>query len=157
MAELNDRLARELYQMAKDELADMGMEVEADDAEMMLQFAYQGEDMEHRMYVEVNMAGSVIRTIEILPFTVNPDKTDGMLKAINYINKSLTIGTFWYDMDGSVFFTIPQLYYNSILSREAVRLQIMRTAELVEDFDDRLVAVNKGYLAPENIMQGLVD
>lgn len=170
MDDVNIKLAEQLYQMVKDVLTDLERPFEEADPRpagqamangepqsMLLRFDYDGDDMRHRMFIEVDPEYAVIRFLEILPYDIDPAKGPEIVDALNRINNIIRLGSFYYDNEDTLYFCIPQVFVNSILSHETIMTLLKRTVQITEEFDDRLLAVNKGYLKPANILEGLLN
>lgn len=155
MDEMNAKLANQLYQMVKDLLSEMDIAYEENTEQMRISFEYPGDDMPHRMHISVYPDSGTLRFLELLPFDVPTTVTAEISDAINRINSLLAIGNYYYDNEDTIFFCISHLFLDSIVGRETLMTLIRRTVQINEEFDDRLLAVSKGYLKPENVLQGL--
>lgn len=157
MDQMNQMLAKDLYESVKALLTEIKINFREDTEKLQVSFDYPGKDMPHRMYIQVMPDMAILRFVEYLPFDVPLDRTAEVSDAINRINSVLPVGNFYFDNEDTVFFNIAQLFFNSNISSEVVEILLQRTIHATEDFDDRLLAVTKGYMKPENVLDGLVE
>ena len=123
-----------------------------DEENYWVTFRYKGEDMSHSMFINILSDRGVLTLSEVLEFEVTEKHMPALLDAINRVNAFLMIGSFYYDGDEHVRFYNPLLFNNSVIAKDTLDELLSRTVSIVEQFDDRFAAVNKGYLSPQAIL-----
>lgn len=151
----NEAASREVYDLIKIVLDDMELDYEADDDNLRIHFYYQGEDMRHRMNISIDSERANFRVVVVLPFDIDIEKKHSMAEAVCRINDTLMMGQFTYDMEKDIAFETCQLFVDSMISRELIEMAVNLSISTVGRYDDRLLAINKGYLNPEEVFKGM--
>ena len=156
MSDMTQQMAKHIYESIREILDEREMtydaEQEEDTGDYVVIFSYRGEDMNHRMVLRVMGRRGLLTIAEALYFEVNPANVSKLIEACNHINAVLLLGTFYFDGDDSIRFYNPLLFNGSSISKETIDELMLRTVSIVEDYDDKLAAVNKGYLDPEKVV-----
>ncbi len=156
MSEMTQQMSRQIFESIKEVLDGMEFSYEQqreEDGNYTVIFDYKGEDARHRMMLRVLTEPGILTLSEVLAFTVEEGHLPALLDALNRINANLLLGTFYFDYDGSVMFYNALLFNNSMIAKETISELMVRTVGVVEKYDDRLAAINKGYLAPERVTE----
>ncbi len=154
VSEMTQQMARQIFESIKEVLDDMDFSYEqqrAEDGNYTVIFDYRGEDARHRMMLRVLTEPGILTLSEVLAFNVEEGHLPALLDALNRINANLLLGTFYFDYDGSVIFYNALLFNNSMIAKDTINELMIRTVSIIEKYDDRLAAVNKGYLLPERV------
>lgn len=156
MSEMNQQMAKQVLESLKEVLDEMKVPYEEkviDSEKSAIIFDYRGEDTGHRMVIRVDAGIGLVGFSERLDFSADPSAVAKIVDACNRINSILYFGSFYYDYgDAAVYFYNPLLFNNSIISGDTINEMMMRTVNVVETYDDRLSAINKGYLEPEKVI-----
>jgi len=156
MSEMNEQMAEHIYESTKEILDEREISYEAeqeeDTGDYTVVFNYRGEDMNHRMVIRAMGRRGMLTFSEALYFEVDKKNLPKLIDACNRINTVLMLGTFYYDGEDSVRFYNPLLFSNSSVSKETVDELMLRSISIIEEYDDKLLAVNKGYLDPEKVI-----
>ncbi|MBQ7040079.1 MAG: hypothetical protein IJN39_05880, partial [Clostridia bacterium] len=115
--------------------------------DMVVVLSHKGEDMNHDLMIAVDGDRQVIKVLEKLPFEMNPEKAVDIACAVCYANHYLVLGKFTYDMDKTLRFEIAQAYEGSLISIETIKHMVVAFVATVEEYDDKFMALNKGYLS----------
>ena len=150
-----EQAAREVLQTFEEVLDEMKMKHETNEADLRIHFYYQGEDMRHRMNINIDSERANFRLVVLLPFDISSEKALDIAEAVCRINDTLMIGQFTYDMEQDVAFETCQLFIDSMISRELIEAAINLSISTVGRYDDRLLAINKGYLQANEVFKGL--
>ncbi|MDL2273015.1 YbjN domain-containing protein [Oscillospiraceae bacterium OttesenSCG-928-G22] len=153
----NEKLTNQIYKTVQDILDELEIKYNKDPERYSISFTYGGDDMSHQLIIYLRPEAAVLRMFVMMPFDIDPARAGDILEACARINNVLTAGEYLYDMKDTVTFGMSQFYINSIISRELIEHMLRTTVNVVEDFDDRLAAVNKGYLKPSEILKGIVE
>ena len=147
--------AQEILQTFEEVLDEMEMKHETNEEDLRIHFYYQGEDMRHRMNISIDAERANFRLVVVLPFDIAEEKSIDIAEAVCRINDTLMIGQFTYDMWQDIAFEACQLFIDSMISRELIEASINLSISTVGRYDDRLLAINKGYLQANEVFKGL--
>ena len=151
----HEQAAKDILQTFEDVLDEMEMKHETSENDFRIHFYYQGEDMRHRMNISIDPERANFRLVIVLPFDITSEKALDIAEAVCRINDTLMIGQFTYDMEQDVAFEACQLFIDSMISRELIETSINLSISTVGRYDDRLLAINKGYLQANEVFKGL--
>lgn len=150
MSEINMEMAKTVYDSICSVLTGMNLKYTEHKDDLVITLGHKGEDMEHNLLIAVDAAKEVVRVIERLPFKLNPEKASDIAMAVCNANRMLLLGGFEYDVDDSTLtYAIAQVYTGSLIGEEALKRMILTLVFTVEDYDDKFMALNKGYLQPD--------
>ena len=147
-----NNVAEIMYGTVLSALDGLGLKYEKYEEDLVVVLGYKGDDMAHRMIIAVSPESQTLRLIEKLPFEINPEKAGDVAKAVCLINSNLLIGGFEYTLGDEISYEIKQAFNESIISESLVERLVKCIASSVEVYDDRLMALNKGYLKVEEIV-----
>ena len=146
-------MAKSVYDTVCAGLDKMGLRYTRHDEDLVVTLGYKGKDMNHEVIIRVDGKREVIQTIEILPFRIDPAKASEVASAMCYANRYLVCGNFTYDMQEEITFKVTQIYDGSLIGPETVERMIMALAVTVEEYDDKFIALNNGYLKVEDFKE----
>lgn len=150
MSEANMEMAKAVYQSICTVLDGMQINYRKVEEDMVILFGHRGKDMNHDLIIAVNEKQEAIQMIEKLPFNMDPSKSNDIAAAVCYANDRLLCGKFSYNMEDRLTFEIAQFFSGSLIGNETIERMLMALVLTVEDFDDKFMALNNGYLKPEN-------
>lgn len=152
MSEQSMEMAKVLYESVCSTLDGMDIKYNRVEEDLVILLGHQGEDMKHELLIAVSPDNEAIRIIERLPFSINPEKATDIAVSTCYVNDTLLTGKFTYDMKERISFELAHIYTGSLVGEETIKRMIMAVVVTVERYDDKFMAVNKGYLKPEDIV-----
>ncbi len=138
--------AQKIYNTVCNTLDGMKLTYEKHEKDLVITLGHRGDDMNHSILIVVNAKQNVITIIEQLPFKIDKEKALDMCVAICYINKNLVSGGFTYDFDSNISFEITQFYNDREINEAFIERMLMTLVVTVEEYDDKLLALNKGYM-----------
>lgn len=146
MSEINMEAAKAMYETVCSTLDSMKINYTRHDEDLVVSFCHRGEDMNHQLLIMINAKSEVIRIVERLPYEISEDKMIDVALAVCFINNRLVSGGFTYALDKNLNYEVAQVYSGSLIGEETVRRMIMALVVTVEEYDDKFMALNKGYL-----------
>lgn len=150
MAEVNMELAKSVYETVCTALDNMGFKYERHDDDLVVSLGYGGKDMNHDMLIIVDAQREVVQVIEQLPVRMNAEKATEIACAVCYANRFIVCGKFTYDMEEEIRFKVAQIYDGSLIGPETIKRMVVALAITVEEYDDKFMALNNGYLKAED-------
>ena len=150
MAEQNMEMGRAIYESLCNVLDKMGVHYKKVEEDLVIAFGYKGEDMNHDLIIAVNVKQEVIQLMERLPYEITAEKATEMACAVCYVNNQILSGQFTYNMKDRLSFEVTQIFTGSLIGEEALHRMIMTLIITVENYDDKFMALNKGYLKVED-------
>ncbi len=139
--------AYRVYQTIIDALDGREWRYKRDDEKLTVNYKVGGDDLPMDFILSVDEDRELIRLFSPLPFTFEEDKrVEGALSTCHATAK-LANGCFEYDLsDGMVVFRLVQPYENCDISVDLINYMISVSCRTVDDYNDKLFAVSKGYV-----------
>ncbi|MCC8173087.1 MAG: YbjN domain-containing protein [Odoribacter sp.] len=150
MAEVNMEMGKAIYDSVCSVLDKMGLSYKKIEEDLAVLFGHRGEDMNHNLVIAVNVKQETIQLFEVLPFDINKEKATDVAVAICYVNDRILSGKFTYNMEERLTFEVSQIFSGSLIGEKTIQRMILALAVTVEEYDDKFMALNKGYLKPED-------
>ena len=117
---------------------------------------YIGEDIPMSFYIFVEAGRGVIRLLSPQPIKVEEGNYAMMAQAVNAINENLVNGCFTLDTtNGMIVWRVTIPYMESLLSEQVYDYLILISLRTVDDYNDKLLMLNKGLLDLDAFVQGL--
>jgi hypothetical protein len=107
-------------------------------------------------YIFVEAGRGVIRLLSPQPIKVEEGNYAMMAQAVNAINENLVNGCFTLDTtNGMIVWRVTIPYMESLLSEQVYDYLILISLRTVDDYNDKLLMLNKGLLDLDAFVQGL--
>lgn len=145
--------ARRVYEAICRYLDNNNWDYSKDDEKMMVSFQITGDDFPVAILMDVDAEREIVRAISMLPFKMCEEKRiDGAL-ALTVINYKLVNGCFDYDLsDGFTVFRLASYYGKEDVSDALIQYMIGTTYATVNEYNDKLLGLNKGMLKLEELI-----
>lgn len=153
MSEANMEMAKTVYESICVVLDSMNIKYKRVDDDLVLLISHRGEDMNHDLIFIVNAEKEVIQMYEKLPFGIDEDRVSDVARAICLVNNTLLLGGFNFNLNDSITYEITQLFSGSLIGEDTIRKMMLALVFTVEEYDDKFMALNKGYLKPEDFLK----
>jgi len=143
-------MAKSVYERVATTLDNMELNYQRHDEDLVITLGMRGEDMDHDMLLIVREKNAVFSFLERLPFHLDPQKADEIAKAVCNINNQLVLGGFTYEAGADTMnFELSIPYNGSLIGEETIRRILVNAVKTVEAYDDKFLALNKGYISSE--------
>lgn len=124
------------------------------DDKLAVGFIVRGEDIPMEFIFNVDVERQLVRLRSQLPFNFAEDKRLEGAIVTSRANCLLVDGYFEYDItDGETSFKITTSCRDSIISDETIEYMLQCALFVVEEFNDKFMAVSKGYLSVEQFLK----
>ena len=124
------------------------------DEDYMITCTVNGEDIPMKMYIIVRTAREIVTLLSPMPFNTPEDKRIEMAMAVAIANYGIIDGSFDYDLsDGEIRFRLTASYIESLLGEELFKYMLYISANTVDHYNDRFLAVAKGTMTVEEFIQ----
>ena len=144
------KLAQSVYERIASTLDSMDLKYTRHDDDMVIHLGMRGHDMDHDMLLLVREKNAVLSFVEKLPFHLDADKADEIAKAICNVNNQLILGGFTYEAGSEdMRFELSIPYNGSLIGEETIKRILVNAVQTVEEYDDKFLALNKGYISSE--------
>lgn len=153
MSEVNMELAKTIYDSVCTTLDKMSIKYTRHDNDLVVTVGHKGKDMSHNLIILVNAEKEALQIIEKLPFTVDPEKATDIASAVCLVNNGFVCGGFEYELGDSISFKMSQFYSGSLVGEATIERMIIGLVLSVEEYDDKFMALNKGYLKVEDFKE----
>lgn len=141
-----------MLRMIATTLEDLKLVFETNEDRMLCTFLFKNDDMEHRIIVQVNDEDEYIRIVDLFPFKIPTERYPDAFEALSRANYGLKYGMFSIDCsDGVIQYEILQMYQESLLGAAVVKKMVLATINIVEQYDDKLFAIGKGFIKASEI------
>lgn len=140
-------LAKEVFEALCNMLESRNTKYDKDEENLMVHFILSGEDIPMRFILVVDAERQLVRLLSPLPFKMNEDKRlEGAIAACA-ASFGMLDGNFDYDInDGTIVFRMTACYRDSNISEDFFVYMIACSNAMVEKYNDRFLALNKGYM-----------
>ena len=153
MSTPNLAAAEAVYSTFRKVLDDMQVIYTEHKEDNVITFGYKGKDMNHDIIIFVNPESETFRIVERLPYDIPEDKIIDVALAASLVNSRLMIGGFTYALDEHLNFEVAQSYAGSLVGEAAIKKCLFAVFVCVEEYDDKFMALNKGYITIKEFMQ----
>lgn len=150
MSEVNMEMAKTVYDSLCSVLDKMNIKYDKIEDKLAILVGYKGQDMNHDLVIVVNAKSEIVQIYEKMPYSIDPNRAADVAKAVCYVNSRLLFGHFVYNVEDKLSFELTQIYTGSLIGEELLQRMILLLIRIVEDYDDKFMALNKGYLKPED-------
>ena len=142
--------AKVMYELIATTLDNMELKYDRHDDDLVIHLGTKGDDMNHDMLLAVREKQKVISFLERLPFHLNPENANEIAKAVCNINNQMLLGGFTYEAGSeNINFELSIPYNGCLIGEETIQRILMIAVRAVEDYDDKFLALNKGYISSE--------
>jgi len=150
MSEEKRALAKSVYDRIATTLDSMGLHYTRHDDDLVIHLGMKGDDMNHDMLLIVREENAVLSIMEPLPFSLDPDNANEIAKAVCNINNQLILGGFTYSAGADKLrFELSIPFNGSLIGEETIKRILVNAVQTVEAYDDKFLALNKGYISSE--------
>lgn len=125
----------------------------SDEVERTISFGVRGNDLPVKLRIYVDMEEERIRIVSPMTFKMKEDKRVIGTMAVAVMNYALSVGAFSMNMaDGEVVYILSTSYLDSTLTEDVYESMIDLTVNTVDNYNDRLFAMNMGLLDIDEFM-----
>lgn len=153
MAEETMEMGKVIYDSVCSVLDGMNIHYQKIEEDLVVAFGHHGNDMNHDLILRVNTEKEVIQLFEKLPFSMDESKAADIARAVCAVNINLLCGAFSYDLKDNLLYEVTQIYSGSLIGEETIKRMLLALVFTVEEYDDKFMALNKGYLKVENFIE----
>ena len=124
-----------------------------DDARKIITSAI-GEDLTIALHFFVDAERQVMYVKSPLTFKIAEDRRDEVGKALHSANYSMLNGCFEYDaVNGFVAFRLVIPFEGCEVSQEMCKYMVMLTCQMVDKFNDKILALSEGRMTLQQFLQ----
>lgn len=121
--------------------------------DLVITCAARGDDIPMEIIARVDVDRSNVKLRSLLPFTVSQDKRVDFAIALATINTVLVNGCFEFDLtSGKVIFRITTSTVEDVISEAAVEYMFLATFAIVDEYNDKLLMLEKGLISLEKFL-----
>lgn len=155
MAESKLILAQQVYGKLISALTSREWTYARDDDRMRVQFDVSGDDFPMRFVMIVDAERQQIRLLSRLPFAMSEEKRMEGAVATCVASFMLPDGNFDYNVQtGEIGFRVTQVFMDSEISEELLQYMISWSCAVVDKYNDKFFAIDKGYLSLDDFIAG---
>ena len=153
MADIKTERALDAYKTLCAALDDRSWKYEKFNDEMLVRFSVNGDDLPIQYIIYIEGDRQQVRLLSQLTFDMSEDKRiDGAI-AVCHASYGLTDGSFDYDLsNGQITFRMTQSFEESAININIIQYMIDLTSYVVDDFNDKFFAINKGFLSIDKFL-----
>ena len=128
-------------------LDNMKWKYKRDEANRVVTTTAIGNDLTINLRMVVSEDRRLMYVKSVLPFDVPEAKRETVGKALHFANYSMLNGCFEYDQpNGKVGFRIIVPFFDCDLSQEVYRYAVILTCQMVDKFNDKILALVQGSM-----------
>lgn len=127
---------------------------ETDDEQKLVHFSVNGDDLPMQLIVFADEDRQLVRLLSPLPFHMTEDKRMEGTIATCHATYGLTDGSFDYDLsNGRISFRMTAPFHGEKISEEVICYLIDFACTVVDKYNDKFFALNKGYIKIEDFLK----
>lgn len=154
MSDAKRERARIVYDTICAALDERDWKYEKDDDELLVHFTVTGDDLPMQFLIFADIDRQLVRLLSPMPFDMSEDKRIEGTIAICHANYGLTDGSFDYDLsDGRISYRMTHSFMDNDISTEIILYMIDFTGAVVDKYNDKFFALNKGFLDIEKFLE----
>ena len=154
MSEANMAKAREVYDTLCRALDNMDWNYEKIEENLVIKSGVKGDDLPIDFIMRVNPKNEIVSFISFMPFKVEEEKRFDVALATCIANYGMVDGSFDFDLaDGSLLFRLTSSYRESTLGEELFEYMIMVSANTIDHYNDKFLAISKGLITLEQFIE----
>ena len=153
MADNNLILAQQVYGKLISALTARNWTFDREDSKLQVRFTVHGDDLPMNMVMSVDADRQLLRLLSLVPVTMDEDKRMEGAIATTVASFGLADGSFDYDITtGTIGFRQNVAFHNSDLSENLLQYMISWALAVIDKYNDKFLAINKGYLSLEDFI-----
>ena len=135
-------------------LDELKLKYDRDDSEMKVIFTVRGEDIPIRISIKVDAQREFVMLLSHMPFDIVEAKRMDAAIAVTAVNNVLVNGNFDYDIaTGAIVYRMTNSYAGCELGAEVFKYLVICTFGTVDEFNDKLMLLNKGVISLEQFIE----
>jgi len=145
--------AKKMYNTIVKAIENHGWHGEFNDEELSVELRIKGDDLPMILRLHVRAEREMVVLYCTMPFKFSQEHMVDGAYALCYINDLLSDGCFDLDLEtGRICFRHSILYLDSIIGPGAIEYMLDFSVYVVDEFNDKLLAINKGLLSVEDFI-----
>ncbi len=154
MSDMKLKRARKIYGQVCAELDSRDWKYNKEEGKLLVHFNVSGDDLPVQYLIVVDAERQLIRLMSPLPFEMGEDKRVEGCIAATHVSDSIVDGTFDFDLtSGKVVFRLTQTFRDCDNVSETIAYMIDLTSFVVDKYNDKFFALNKGLISLEDFMK----
>ncbi len=146
--------AQMVYQMVCAALDARKWSYKKDDADRIVRFGVRGDDLPMELAIAVDAQRQLVRVMSPMPFEMAEEKRVEGAVAVCAATYGMVDGSFDYDVSkGVIAFRMTASYRESIIGEGMIHYLIDCTCAMMDRYNDRFLALNKGIMSLEDFMK----
>ena len=123
------------------------------DDDKVITLNMRGDDLPIEMILFVKEKQQVVSLISPIPSKAPEDKRIDAAVAVNVANYGIVCGSFDYDIsDGEIRWRITLPYRDAAITKDQVEYLVMASANLIDEYNDKFLILNKGMMTLEQFI-----
>ena len=123
------------------------------DDDKVITLNMRGDDLPIEMILFVKEKQQVISLLSPIPSKAPEDKRIDAAVAVNVANYGIVCGSFDYDIsDGEIRWRITLPYRDAAITKDQVEYLVMASANLIDEYNDKFLILNKGMMTLEQFI-----
>ena len=156
--EIKMTAAKAVYETACKVLDAIGWTYDRHEEDLALSFNVSGDDLPMELVFRIDAEREMIVLFSVMPFEMAEDKRiDGAIITCA-ANFECVDGSFDYDISsGRIAYRMTQSYRSSSIGEKVFRYMLKMGCAMIERYNDKFLAVNKGYMSIEDFFKSLEE
>ena len=154
MSEIKMERAKKVYATLCEALDERNWKYEKVDDDLLVHFSVNGDDLPIQYIIFVDVDRQLIRLLSHMSFDMSEDKRiDGAI-ATCHATYGLRDGSFDYDLsDGKIVYRMTSAFLDNEVPVSVIQYMIDFTGAVVDKYNDKFFALNKGFLTIEKFLE----
>jgi hypothetical protein len=146
------RDAKNVYETVIRTMDKRNWHYDRDDEKLFIRFGVKGDDMPMDIRIQITPDLNRLYLISEMPFEVQSEHQNEIMKAVLKINNKLPFGMFDYGLEsGKLLFDFSNCYNDCLVGEELISFMLDYSTFMIDKYNDQLLMVSKGAIGPDDI------
>lgn len=129
-----------------------------DEENLKINCGAQGDDLPMDINISADVERQLIFLFSKMPFTISEDKRLDIAIAVSSINNCIIDGHFDFNIQtGEIYFRMVNTFIDSQVSKELCAFMLFCSCGTIDDYNDKLLMIDKGMLPLDKFLQDLMS
>ncbi len=151
-------LAKSVYENVCKSLDLRNWKYNGNEEDLQIRINFNGDDIPMNFIIQVDADRQLISLLSFLPFDIAKEKRVEAALATCFINYMLADGSFDLSLgDGTILYRMTTSYRGSLVSKDVFSNMVDVACCIVDEYNDKLAALNKGEIEIADFIKSIID
>lgn len=151
-------LAKSVYETVCKSLDSRKWRYSGEEENLKIRINFNGDDIPMNFIIQIDAERELVSLLSFLHFDIVKEKRVEAALATCFINYMLADGSFDLSLgDGTILFRLTTSYRGSLVSKDIFSNMVDVACCIVDEYNDKLVALNKGEIELADFIKSIAD